>query len=339
MALPTPEKTWQHKVNVAPGDQGGILANRRRVLRRLKDILINAVSEGPPGFTTPWTVVGSSDSVAAGIDAVDRWDSDSDLVWANAGSAHSWMLLRQTGIQSNFQMLISCSGTSATGQVLTVSFSPSAGYTGGSITADPTATDSVPLLANAGWMSGGTGYSAGVDVFVLDVQISSDGQCTRVVILRQNVPVALLIFDRPKNPTTGWTNPCVGAWVSVGTAYANLITYANLFEGNAPLTTMFSGRFPGAVGGLSLSSEGGTSQQLGELFTTPNDVDGAYPMMPVAFYSTTASARGRHGQLFDMWCGLANNAVGDTYPADGSKQFVQFGALIFKWNGSVPVIA
>lgn len=61
MALPTKAKTWQYNVNQAVALQGSIIATSRRLWRTIKNSLI--------GFATlPWTVRGSSDSVAAGME-------------------------------------------------------------------------------------------------------------------------------------------------------------------------------------------------------------------------------------------------------------------------------
>jgi hypothetical protein len=105
MALPTAVKTHQYDVNVAYAALGTAAADYKRLLRGIKNTLIGFASNA-------WTVVGSSSGIAAGLDAVDRWSADSDLVQAAAGNAHSWIVLKQAQISANYQLirLVACSG-------------------------------------------------------------------------------------------------------------------------------------------------------------------------------------------------------------------------------------
>jgi len=92
MTVPTNQKTWPTTyLNQAVAAQGSADATSKLLIRTLKNSLIGFASN-------PWTVRGSSNSVAAGMDQVDRWSANSNLVWNSEGSAHSWIVLRQTGI-------------------------------------------------------------------------------------------------------------------------------------------------------------------------------------------------------------------------------------------------
>src|SRR5512146_2064622 len=99
MALPTKTKTWQFKVNQATKYQGTFAATFQAVMFALKQSLITFALQ-------PWTVVGSSDGATAGLDAVDRWSAANKLVQAADASAHSWIVLKQTGVAANFQVCI-----------------------------------------------------------------------------------------------------------------------------------------------------------------------------------------------------------------------------------------
>lgn len=340
MALPIAEKIWQFNVNVAPGDLGSLLANRRRGLRRLKNILIHDASEAAGwtdtagGAISPasgFTVLGSSDSVAGGIDGVDRWDADSDLVWAADASPHSWMLLRKTTLQSNHQVLLSCEGASASGALLTVRVSPSAGFSGGSNTTNPTAADAITLLSNAAWDGGQTAANL---PFVYHVMTSSDGQCNRIVIFKNNVEVAFVLLDRPKMPRTGWTNPSISAWASIATDQTAL-DYADFFGATARIQA----RYPAGNAAATLTAEGFNGQLLGETFGVANEIDSEWDLAPVAFACTVVGSRGRNGAVFDLWCASNVNANGTGYPGDASRQFMQMGDFVFRWNGSTLLTA
>jgi hypothetical protein len=84
-----------------------------------------------------WTVDGSCDSVANGIDAVDRWASAANLVWAAAGVAHSWIVLHHP---TRSQRLLIDLSTGATSQHQTTQIWSSSSFSGGSNTAAPTTT-------------------------------------------------------------------------------------------------------------------------------------------------------------------------------------------------------
>ncbi len=184
MTLPSLTKTWQFVPNYAIAATGTALGTNRTILKTIKDFLTTDAAEWVDNAniaTTAanlWTVRYSCDSVVAGSagDGVDRWDAITDLVWANAASAHSWIVLRNTAIGSTAELLISCEGSSGSGHVLTIAISPSAGFTGGTTTARPTATDEAVTLNNAAW--GGVGTSdTSVKVHVVK---STDGECWRV---------------------------------------------------------------------------------------------------------------------------------------------------------------
>lgn len=335
MALPVPDKTWQFNVNQAMPDQGTTLASSRRLMRTIKNSLV--------GFgSNPWTVRYSSNGSVAGSagDGVDRWTADTDLVWA-AGN-RSWMVLRQTGIATNFELCIDLNF--AAGYNATMVVSPAAGFTGGTIGARPTATDEFTINSTAnGWgTNGGTTGNAGA----LHVMQSTDGQVTYVVFTCDNRAQAFWMLARPKNPATGWSNPSVSLidmiTPSSGTAVDSMLltryfgTNATLFRGRGTTTMNIFLTSEGTTNG---ANNGALLAESASVLNSPNDFSGEYPMFPIGFASKTTGNRGRHGQIFDMWLGLDITNIGDTYPNDTSRQFVQFGDLIFPWNGSVPLTA
>jgi hypothetical protein len=318
MPLPTLSKTWQHNVNQVIPAQGSNLATNRRNFKLLKDSLI--------GFgTLPWTTRGSSNSTTAGMDAVDRWATDADLVWG--GGVHSWYVFRQTGIATNFEMCLDLNSSSP--YIGTLAVSPSVGFTGGSTSARPTATDEIVLINNN--VLGGA-YNGDVDT-KLHVMQSTDGQCTRVMFWAQNGNTTFYLFDKPNNPVSGWTNPSVSIAIAGGLGGAVVASLGNLL-------TAANGRGRGtSTMNLYLTAEGiGSSGNLMDLLTQVNDFDSNAPFFPIGLLSLTTSHRGRHGSLFDLWYGMTIIANSDTYPNDASRQFAQLGDLILPWNGSVPLI-
>ena len=317
MALPTLSKTWQFNVNNQTTAQGSALADARKTLRGIKDAMI--------GFATnPWTVRYSCDSVTAGTagDGVDRWSADTNLVWANAGTAHSWIVLRQTGIGTTYELLISCENSTPSNLTLLTSIS---GFSGGSKTARPTATDELTVASSGQWVSG-------TDVSNRwSVMQSTDGQCTRILVGYSGIFATLIVLDKPNNPTTGWSTPNFSALYWNGGGLNTNTT--GIFSTIGPNARSRIGSVNGSV---SLTIEG-----IGNDFSTDttigniaNEVDSSWDMWPLGIACITSGARGRHGSLFDLWAVSTARASGDMIPADGSNQFAVFGNFVLPWNGS-----
>ena len=128
MALPTLEKTWQ----ILPNQQVGVITGG---LQEAVKYMLLGVKDRLIGVTLgAWTVVGSSDSSSANLSGTDLWVDKDDLVWNTAGNAHSWMVLRNTAIATNFEICIDLSQAASDFDNLTFVYSHTAGFTGGSIT-------------------------------------------------------------------------------------------------------------------------------------------------------------------------------------------------------------
>ncbi len=330
MPVPSLNKTWQYtygggtsSLNRLRATSGVLLTDMREAMFLIKTILIGFASN-------PWTVVSSSDSSTAG--AGDKWLTSSNLVWNTAGVAHSWIVLQQDGIQTGFQL---CIDLTPSGGSQANFFASMAGFTGGSTTARPTATDENQLgPTNTTWLRTDAG------TVWLNVVQSSDGQCTRVFAFNAAVgstlaaPGAFWLLDRPQDPVTGWTNPYVGMvrGQAAGTA---LTTYNNLVN-TAPSTNLLRGRHSTFNFDANFTTElyGTSTIYLGDRLQLPNDISGEYAIVPCGFASETASAVGRHGNLFDLWMGPANVHSGDTFPLSATRQFVKFGDLLLPWNSA-----
>lgn len=325
MTLPTKVKTWQYSVNnlntVVPGDT--IVTVNQRLLFGIKTALISMA-------TNPWTVVSSSDGVTAG--AGDKWLTSANLNWNSAGSAHSWIVLKQTGVAANYQIMLGCTaGTSTTTYNMSIAVSPSAGFTGSSITADPTATDQINLASGALWANGNTIANS-----VYHVMQSTDGQITRVLITAHGFLSGFWNFERPFNPATGWSNPCIQLLSATGTITSNAATYTLL---NGTANSLF--RHVSTNYSAYLTSEGFINTHSGgQLSVAPNDLDHEFSFWPIGIMSTTSGARGRHGGLTDLYWGLpGTHPTGTTFPHTLAHTWAQFSHLIFPWNGTRPLVA
>lgn len=331
MALPTLSKTWQYAVN-----QHQVLGNSSNpgycsyVLYDLKESLI--------GFSSsPWTVVSSSDGTPGGTGPGDNWANGADAIHYDGGTTPgAWIVLKQTGIAPNFQMLIRPVNNSGGNQsVVEVYISENAGFTGGDYQGTrPTATDEVET-----WAHPNTGQAEWTDRIALDttpgwlhVQQSSDGEITRWWLYIAGVCHTFFNIEKPRDAMPGWTIPWICSAVVdeySGTDYRP--TYGHLNDLNE-LTTSRAG---GTLTWLYYTSEFCVDSMLGQRQTSSADLDGgSWPLFPIGLFSNYAGRVGRLGALTDIWWGATAVADGDYYPADLTRQFVQIEDLIVPWNGS-----
>lgn len=325
MTMPTPEKTWQFDVNNAVGGSGAALTDYQIAMMNM----VKAMVEMP---LNPWVVMGSSDSSTAAMDGNNRWAPGgvwdrTKLVWASGTTAHSWIVLRQVGIFALNEICIDLnySNTAAYSALVVWGFS---GFTGGGITARPTATTSINLLAGT-WLYGTNGVFG---AYVHAMQ-SSDGECTRLVIMKDDVPCSFWLFDKPKNPVSGWTDPAVAMTLSNGGSSAMTIPWLND-------TARLTGRIGTTQTTFYCTGEGFTSSLVYEntSFLRPNQISGEVTMFPIGLVSETTGVKGRHGELFDIWWGppgVASGSPDGTWPDDSTKQFWSPDALVLPWNGLV----
>ncbi len=330
MSIPTLAKTWQFDVANRINYQGTVALSNATMLLAVKDAMRNLTF-------APWTVAGSCDGVTAGMDTVDRWVDTGDIVFAVDAVAHSWIVLKQTGLTSNFQLLLECSltptGSESSGRGYV---SHTAGFTGGTTTARPTATDEMPIGpshgATASWGTGTT------ESLIWNLMQSTDGECTRLISYRAATTgpfaVTYWCFEKMANPIDGWTNPVVSAILP-----NNNLTFANL-QNLGVNSEPLSGRHGTAQMWGAFSVEGfggGSSLTLPQIASVPNEISGEWAMHPMGFYvPNTTQCKGRHGSFFDLWTASLALQTGTTFPDDDSLQFVKFGNLVFPWDGETP---
>jgi len=327
MALPTLDHTWRFKVNQALATTGTALGDHRQLLMAIKTSLITA-----PGWTdstgaaatlsTPWTVVASSNGTTAS--AADNWSSVTDLNWSTG--AHSWIVLRQTGINGqNVELCIDLNQTSPYFLNLTVSMGAGFNVSSPSTTARPTATDEVAYLTGSNYWC-----NAGSNAFssVLNVEVSDDGQCNRVWVFISGTVRCFWQFDRPKNVVTGWSNPVAVVLIS-----ATEPLYTNLNDAANPRIKAL-----GLVGQCYYACEFYVDGALGQKQTVVHALTSEWPISRMGLACITPGIYGRHGDLADVWWGATTPASGDAYPATGTlRQFVQAGDLVLPWNQTSPV--
>lgn len=132
------EKTWYTDLNYQADNDTTAAFLAKSVLWAWKAFLKGEIGVVATGL---WTCEGSSDSVTAGMDATDRWGATFDgtkIVRASGAVAHSWIVLKSPNAMGPYRICIQYNST--LDEKCVVVFSK-ASFTGGSITARPTATD------------------------------------------------------------------------------------------------------------------------------------------------------------------------------------------------------
>lgn len=321
MAFPTLTKSWGFReVEVARNATHTIQS--QNLLYEIKQTL--------KLFSPAWTVWGSSNGLTAfgNGDAVDRWASyTTNLVWANVGTNHSWMVLRQTGLGA--WILLDCTPGTAPATALTVKYSKLGfglvnGGTNGNANTAPTATDQVTINA-VRW---GAQATANIRQYIHALQ-STDGQCTRIFITSKAQCFALWMFDTAIATDAGWTDPKLFSVQGYGADIANLNSYGRPWTkiGATNLQLNQASLCRGTTVASNIQSE-----------RMPLYGVAGWPLYEIPLYCTDKGIAGYKGRMVDMWWGSTARYHGDCYPNDGVRSLVQFGNLVVPWNGTEPTI-
>lgn len=336
MPVPVFSKTWAIAPNTIVASSGTAALDYRAALFAIKQLLLT------PGLMT---IAYSCNGVVAGVpgDNVDRWATAVDLVWGTGAGARSWVVLRSTGIGAGFQVLIACRFATASvpsERWIDVVVSPSSGFSGGSTTTNPTASDAIPLRDGTASSADVNGYwlsdAAATFSTTLHAWGASDGSQVRIVACTSTAakPVAILAFGQLVNPPTGHSSPAFYAtWWSAADATVAKTRYADLFE---------NARVWGAHGGVAYAlylaaHEVYAGGALGEGQLTANDLTGNWPITPCALLAAKRGApTGVMGEPPDLWWGSAGIAAEGTTmdQISNPRRLVQWGNLVLPWDGA-----
>lgn len=326
MGAPSLSKAHEFRANVAIAASGTVLTTNKNALLEWIGAWTTTTNyvDATNNATTPsnmWQVRYSCDSVTAGTagDLVNRWAAAANVVWANSGSAHSWIVLRSTTVGTSVELLISCEGSSATGAILTVYISYASNFSGGTTTARPTAADEAVLLNGANW-----GASAAADgALKMHTSKSTDGQSWDLKICKGGLTVTWVVIQKAVAHDATWTNPVVALIIGGTTeavTVANVNTTASFKALGASAMTMFAS-MPFA------NSASVISQQ-----TTAASLSSKWNFWGMGLVSYTALNVNTTGAPIDMWWVSTTNPTGSTFPSTGTaSQFAQFGCLAFPW--------
>lgn len=303
------ERRWQWVRNEIVLAAGSSTATMKALALRIKTTWM-ALPASPP------VVLGSSDATTAGMDGVDRVTDVSDIVCA--AGAHSWVVY-QVGAQ---QLCWDWNTSDASEATLVVSL---AGFTGGTTTARPTASDERVLVDADDWNCGGDVRQ------VLQILHSTDGTQSMVMCFRGGDAKTFILLGTALEPVVGWTTPYMAFAGAQGNDSAGLhaTEWERLFR-----TPGMKSWGPGGAMDLFASSfveypESAGFKPACVQADVPDPLTGLYPPQPMALVSVTPGMSGRHGRLPDLWF-VAPSLANGLYP--NRTDIAKFGDYLMPWE-------
>lgn len=354
MALPTLLKTWRFVQNILISEASHT-AMRQELMYQIKRRLVG--DDAGDWTTAPsqfWVVTGSSNGTTA--DASDNWNSQSDMVWDDPGNNHSWISLRLVdyfGSGDHLELCIALNDTNtgAIGAHMTRNDGGSqfsSGFTGGTLTARPTATTEVQLrqdqgstASTSGWM----GLDSGTPTTRrFSMWASSDGREWRLFMFTGGQCPAVWAFGELQNSVdvddtgaAGWDFPVHGIILSFDSD-AELMDVGT-FNNNSTADRWAIGQLSdgGGSGATYLAHVGHigiVDDQWATRSSSGNGFDNSHGWTSAPLIIDTDKARpGIVGWLKDWWWGIDQASSGDDFPDNGSRQFVQIGQMVLPWSG------
>lgn len=297
-----PLRTW----TISPNNRipfGSIEDTLQRELLGIKDHWKTALGV---------TVVGSSNGSVADFDGEDRWLSHEDV------GRSSWIVLRAPGL-GNAEILLERSNVTS----VKIAFAPW-GYQ--LVTGIPWGAREQVLSAGPFDVADERGdrlWSAGV---------SEDGAGFWFFLARaRSIHRFCFLQDCESTVAPPATfDPSV-----VGFSLDNRGLEARRFVtkamGAACVNDISSALFMGG------ESYGGAALAV-EVQTTLTDLQGGFLVQPLSVWSEAPGARGKVGNLIDVWAGVAALSDGALLPDDGTMQMIAIGQFVIPWDGKTPSV-
>lgn len=324
MSAPALVKTWQIEPDILIPIGASNLVERRQAMLQVVNTLI--------GFgSNPMTVIGSNNGTTSGMDGVNRWAAEADLV------NNSWIVLQDAQVNAKFQICIHLvSGWTATQPcniAIVVSrlagFGTANGGTNGSTSARPTATDE-DVQSSVAFMSGSTSCASRLYVWR-----STDGQMTRIIGRNATSGTYNMhwYWGKPRNPRTLWTNPCFYRF-SNGAVLASPISLGSNITAYLSTTKV-----------ATITQHCATPNALGAATNLNNEWEGASDYDTFRIFlgsiSTTGAKGGIIGELFDTRACQAVVVNGTLMPSSAPYTWCAFGEAstatwLLPWDNSVP---
>jgi hypothetical protein len=278
--------------------------------------------------TLGWVVRGSSNGVVANTN--DNWTTISDLVFSSG--SHSWIVMSNTALSIE----ICIDFDSSTVYYFDFWLARSSYNLGSpSISAKPTATYEWQIYAGETFISSTT---LKTNVHILSSNEASP-HCTIVMVCNAQdssygYTCTYFIFNKPKNVSENWVNPCVLLTennYSNGPTQEHYTTKSDNFLFHSTNKYNFYCTGETVDGGLIVNRINGFPADLSST--------GGKVFSPIGIFCDEVGARGSNGVIQDLWWGPLHDAIGTLYSST-SKTFLKVGDLIVPWDGvSIPKLA
>ena len=294
-------------------------------------------------FTTPLTVKGSSASRASrsyGMDGKDRWVNYNDYMSALSGS-RDWVVL-QTASGCEMLWWLDTSSTSYEYDYGVVGFSAENGFTGGTLSTSPTATDYIEKYSRTERWHPLTDPYVSADFYV-SIMMSDDGEHFRLWINNDDNIDWFMGMERAYNAITAGSIPWNGNqnifwyYPSNGT---NVMLFGSFNDGSRVHSVIDKDAVAGGpyYTYYYMTCEMCIAAMIGQnMAVYPNQLSREGSFAPIGLATPHTSVRGRHGRMADIWwIGSGGSNYGSTFPFDGSKEFIRIGDFILPWDGASP---
>lgn len=343
MALPTAVKNWQFIVNQYHTTEFNWVTDYKQMYWAWKEAFLGRAAFNANGVVLPvgqgswnthWTVVGSSDGSAYGMDGVDRWTNYTKLVSYPSSNGTTWgqpwgrwLVLANTamGVQICIALMNDYTDDRPErGPAILVTVGGA--FTGGTLSARPTATSEYAVMTKADQHLGGKQDNFGSSVHFIE---SQDGESTRIILCSNNHSIRLIAFEKQQNPPPELANPHI-FWAY--SANDSPLSHSWLRYEDYNDAARVIGKHSDWYSAY-MTSEGFANAATGKQCQTVHGLGSyGYSMYPIGLWAGGA-VNGRLGTLYDLYWGPNGRLDGSTYPANGDRKWIQFGNLIFPWTG------
>jgi hypothetical protein len=335
-AIPAaPSKAWQIVPNMPRWTSAPALLLDR------KNALCGVSFGGYSISANAWRVVRSSNGTT--VADSDLWLTTADFVFGNAAgtTARSWTILENA---YGRQLLIDYRGSTTTEPIS--SMSPGGLFTGGTITAKPTAIDELDHGSFTSPLFDGGSCNQ-------HIWVSADGKQTIMLTcsLFWTDAWSMWMVGEAEDAPASWANPCVSyAALCGGVASPTGCVGRQMigFSGNHP----FSGEaLPGVNGTIRMVSESVTTSTVPLMVSSSpvnirNQVSGKWDWYELGlFQGEHASLWGPLGYWPDIHGSLPPRTgppaflTGDHFPGDGTRKWVKVDDVILPWISGGPAMA
>jgi hypothetical protein len=252
--------------------------------------------------------------------AADHWPDAASVRWKEGDGKFGWVVLKNTNMHSGgngFQVLLALTRDRTLTYYMTMAVSLEAGFTDGTETTRPTATDEVIVYNDEAWYStAGAGYSQ--CPMSLNIWYANDGTSFRVF----GCGVAAEETYRTLNPWMFEKLVDAPTWLDKPVAFGAMWWRRTSMVGDPPASfrRMFFCCDDLVAIQAMMSVEGiyGLGPLTQHAACQVSDMGGSWPVFPVSVISIYPSVPGYIGKLVDFWAVPDALASGDYMPGDGS---------------------